>query len=164
MHDIVEIAHIKKYITEKRNSGFRKIVFTNGCFDILHTGHVDLLEKAKALGDFLILGLNSDDSVRRLKGNDRPLVPETDRAFILSRLESVDAVCIFSQDTPLKLIELIRPDFLVKGGDYALNEIIGYDRVTGYGGKVLTVPLIKGRSTSIILDKIKATTKQEGLS
>ena len=103
----------------------KKIVFTNGCFDIIHRGHVEYLQKAKELGDILILGLNSDDSVRRLKGASRPINNETDRAIVLSALECIDYVVIFDEDTPLELIKFIKPDILVKGGDYKIEEVVG---------------------------------------
>ncbi|MEJ2542765.1 MAG: D-glycero-beta-D-manno-heptose 1-phosphate adenylyltransferase [Calditrichaceae bacterium] len=138
----------------RTNNGI-KLVFTNGIFDILHRGHVAYLEKAKAMGDLLILGLNSDESARRLKGKNRPYVGQDDRAFILSRLESVDIVSIFDDDTPNTLIENIKPDVLVKGGDYNLDEIVGRDFVEKYGGKVCTIPFIKDKSTTSLIDKIK---------
>jgi D-beta-D-heptose 7-phosphate kinase/D-beta-D-heptose 1-phosphate adenosyltransferase len=126
----------------------KRIVFTNGVFDILHRGHVEYLAKAKSFGDVLILGLNSDASVRRLKGETRPLQKQIDRAVILLALESVDYVVIFGEDTPGKLIGQIKPDILAKGADYKISEIIGSDFVRSYGGKVRRVPLTKGRSTS----------------
>ncbi len=107
------------------------------------------------MGDYLVLGLNSDASVRRLKGPKRPLVNEEDRAFVLSRLEAVDAVCLFEEDTPLKLIATIKPDILVKGGDYTIETIVGHEIVQAYGGRVMTIPLIMGRSTTNILNKMK---------
>ena len=155
MHAIISRNHLDTFLSSCRNEMNSRIVFTNGCFDILHRGHVDLLEKAKALGTFLILGLNSDESVRRLKGAERPLVHEDDRAYILSRLEAVDAVCIFEEDTPLDLIRQIKPDVLVKGGDYTIDTIIGHEFVQAYGGQVVTVPLVQGRSTTNVLNKIK---------
>lgn len=155
MHAIISRNRLDTFLSSCRNEMNSRIVFTNGCFDILHRGHVDLLEKAKALGTFLILGLNSDESVRRLKGAERPLVHEDDRAYILSRLEAVDAVCIFEEDTPLDLIRQIKPDVLVKGGDYTIDTIIGHEFVQAYGGQVVTVPLVQGRSTTNVLNKIK---------
>jgi len=116
---------------------------------------VAYLEAAGAQADFLVLGLNSDQSVRKLKGPQRPYINQEDRAFILSRLESVDVVCIFNQDTPLELIKRVKPDYLIKGADYRLNEIVGREEVEAYGGKVLTIPLIKGRSTTNIVNKIR---------
>ncbi|MFM2376942.1 MAG: hypothetical protein RLZZ165_2039 [Bacteroidota bacterium] len=133
-----------------------KVVFTNGCFDILHLGHVDYLEKARALGDRLILALNSDASVRRLqKGAERPLQGEMARARILASLEFIDAVCIFDEDTPLELIRFLQPDVLVKGGDYSIDNIAGTQDVLGWGGEVITIPLVEGHSTTHIVNKIK---------
>lgn len=133
----------------------QKIVFTNGVFDILHRGHVEYLAKAKSFGDVLILGLNSDASVRRLKGRNRPINKQIDRAIVLLALESVDYVILFSQDTPLKLIESIKPDVLVKGADYKISEIVGSEFVLSHGGEVKRVKLTKGRSTSNTIKKIK---------
>lgn len=132
-----------------------KIVFTNGCFDLIHRGHVEYLIKAKSLGDILIVGLNSDSSVQKLKGADRPFIEESDRAFILANIIPVDAVVIFKENTPYLLIKDILPDILVKGGDYDLEKIIGKDIVKKNGGKVVTIPFIKGKSTTNILDKIR---------
>ena len=133
----------------------KKTVLTNGCFDILHSGHIEYLEKARLLGDLLIIGLNTDASVRRLKGNGRPVVPEEDRARVTAALECVDFVCFFDEDTPKELIDEIRPDILVKGADYAVEEIVGGDRVIADGGSVVTVDLVPGRSTSGIIDRIR---------
>lgn len=132
-------------------------VFTNGCFDLLHLGHVMLLEQAKALGDKLIVGLNSDDSVRKLKGKGRPVRGQDERAEILAGLKSVDAVVIFSEIDPLKLILHLEPDILVKGGDWKIENIIGASEVKGKGGKVFSIPLLGGRSTSAILETIRNT-------
>jgi rfaE bifunctional protein nucleotidyltransferase chain/domain len=145
---------LQTLITRWRTEG-KKIVFTNGCFDIIHRGHVEYLEETKKYGDVLVLGLNSDDSVRRLKGKGRPFVCESDRAYILSHFSMVDAVCIFDEDTPLQLIHVVEPDVLVKGGDYALNEIVGRDVVELKGGKVVAVPLIRDKSTTGLIEKIK---------
>jgi D-beta-D-heptose 7-phosphate kinase/D-beta-D-heptose 1-phosphate adenosyltransferase len=138
----------------KLRAGGKKIVFTNGCFDILHAGHVRYLKKAKALGDVLVVGLNSDRSVRAIKGPARPVVGQKDRAEVLSALECVDYVSIFGEPTPVKLIKAVRPDVLVKGADWKVGEIAGSDFVDSYGGKTLTVRLVKGKSTSGIIDKI----------
>ncbi len=156
MTEIVDFNEIEDFVENLRKKfpGCR-IAFTNGCFDLLHRGHVAYLEAAKAQADFLVLGLNSDASVRRLKGQNRPFVEQEDRAFILSRLKAVDVVCIFEQDTPLELIKRVQPDFLIKGGDYKLEEIVGREVVEARGGKVLTIPLINGRSTTNIVKKIK---------
>lgn len=132
----------------------KKIVFTNGVFDILHRGHVDYLAKAKSFGDVLIVGMNSDASVRRLKGPSRPIQKLADRAAILTALEAVDYVIPFAEDTPAKLIEKVRPDVLVKGADYKLSEIVGAEFVRSYGGSVRRVRLTPGRSTSTILKKL----------
>ncbi len=132
-----------------------KIVFTNGCFDILHYGHIKYLEDAKRLGDILVVGLNSDASVKRIKKTARPIINQLDRARILSGLASVDYVTIFTQDTPEALIKAVKPGVLVKGGDWGKDDIVGADFVSSYGGKVVTIPYIKGRSTSEIIDKIK---------
>ena len=130
-----------------------RIVFTNGCFDILHRGHVEYLDAARRLGDRLIVGLNGDESVRRLKGEGRPVNPFDDRALVLAGLASVDAVIRFDEDTPLRLIEGILPDVLVKGGDYRAEEIVGAKEVIAAGGEVVVAPLVPGRSTTGILDR-----------
>lgn len=134
----------------------RRIVFTNGCFDILHPGHVDLLERARAEGDALALGLNSDDSVRRQgKGGDRPFNAYEARAFVLAHLRSVDFVTMFDEDTPLALITAVKPDVLVKGGDWPVERIVGADVVIANGGKVLSLPLIEGFSTTGLAARIR---------
>jgi len=131
------------------------IVFTNGCFDIIHRGHVEYLAKAKSMGDVLILGLNSDNSVKKLKGPGRPYVTQSDRAYILSQLIPIDAVCIFEEETPLNLIKFVKPDVLVKGGDYTPDAIVGKKEVEQNGGTVVAIPLVKGRSTTGLIEKIK---------
>jgi len=136
--------------TEARDAG-KIIVFTNGCFDLLHSGHVTLLEVAAGEGDLLIVGLNSDSSVRRLKGEGRPVQPEVERAEALLEIEEVNVVTIFSENTPLELIDSIKPDVLVKGGDYSSAEIVGSDIVLSKGGEVVRVPLIVGISTTRII-------------
>jgi rfaE bifunctional protein nucleotidyltransferase chain/domain len=140
---------------KKWHSETKVIVFTNGCFDIIHRGHVEYLVHAKKMGDILIVGLNSDTSVKKLKGPDRPYVAEHDRAYILSQLRPVDAVSIFAEETPLNLIKLVNPDVLVKGGDYSLKNIIGKKEVEHRGGNVVTIPLIRGRSTTELIEKIR---------
>ena len=135
----------------------RTVVFTNGCFDLLHRGHVEYLAQARALGHVLVVGLNSDASARRVKGAGRPLVAETDRAVVLAGLRSVDAVTLFDEDTPLDLIKALLPDVLVKGGDYDLDDIVGRDAVEGAGGDVRVLPLVEGHSTTDILDRLKET-------
>ncbi|NPA52776.1 MAG: D-glycero-beta-D-manno-heptose 1-phosphate adenylyltransferase [Aquificae bacterium] len=134
----------------------KKIVFTNGCFDILHAGHVDYLEKAKALGDFLVVGLNSDKSISRIKGKCRPINPQNFRKKVLEALKPVDLVVIFDEDTPKRLIEEIKPDVLVKGGDWKVENIVGADYVTSYGGTVKTIDFIYDISTTKIIEKIKS--------
>jgi D-beta-D-heptose 7-phosphate kinase/D-beta-D-heptose 1-phosphate adenosyltransferase len=129
----------------------RKVVFTNGCFDILHAGHVHCLERAKSFGDRLVVGLNSDDSVRRLKGKKRPVMNQSDRAAILSALECVDLVVAFDEDTPLELIRALKPAVLVKGGDYSPQDVVGRDMVEEWGGRVEIVPVLDGKSTTGIL-------------
>ncbi|MGA1871814.1 MAG: bifunctional D-glycero-beta-D-manno-heptose-7-phosphate kinase/D-glycero-beta-D-manno-heptose 1-phosphate adenylyltransferase HldE [bacterium] len=131
-----------------------KIVFTNGCFDLLHPGHIHLLKQAKDLGDRLIVGLNSDDSIKRLKGSKRPILNENDRASILSSLSFVDLIIIFEDDTPLKLIKALKPDILVKGTDYSLNEVVGREIVESYGGEVSLINLLQGYSTTDITKKV----------
>jgi len=132
-----------------------RIVFTNGCFDILHVGHIQLLRKARELGDTLVVGMNSDKSIRQIKGPNRPIIPEDERYIILKNLETVNAVIPFDEPDPLRLIKMINPDVLVKGGDWQLDTIIGADHVIKNGGSVVTVPLIEGRSTSDIIEKIR---------
>ena len=133
----------------------KTIVFTNGCFDILHRGHLDYLEQISKLGDRLVIGVNSDSSVKRLKGEDRPINTELDRSYVLASLAYVDAVVVFSEDTPINLINSILPDVLAKGGDYKIKDIVGAEEVTANGGKVLTTPIVYHDSTSSILEKIK---------
>lgn len=129
-------------------------MFTNGCFDLLHLGHVDYLEKARQLGDKLIVGLNTDASVRRLKGPSRPLQDEMSRSRIMASLLFIDAVVLFDEDTPYELIREVAPDILVKGDDYTIENIVGHDLVLGRGGEVKTISLVKGYSTSGIVEKI----------
>ena len=137
------------WVRAQRKQG-KKIVFTNGCFDILHAGHVSVLEFARNKGDVLVIGLNSDASVKRLKGPTRPVNAQSDRALVLAALESVDAVCVFEEDTPYELIKQVRPDILVKGGDYKPMEIVGRE----FAGKVVRFALLKGRSTTNIIKKV----------
>ncbi|AXR61539.1 D-glycero-beta-D-manno-heptose 1-phosphate adenylyltransferase [Leptospira mayottensis] len=132
----------------------QSIVFTNGCFDLLHRGHITYLSQARELGDFLWIGLNADSSVKRLKGEQRPVVPEDDRAILLSNLRFVDAVTIFSQDTPLELIRLIKPSIHVKGGDYKVEDLPETSIVREFGGKVEILPFVPGKSTSLLIEKI----------
>jgi rfaE bifunctional protein nucleotidyltransferase chain/domain len=144
---------ILRFGREKRNG--RRIVFTNGCFDLLHPGHIRSFELARALGDALIVGLNSDASVRQLKGPGRPVMPERERAEILAGLESVDGVIIFNELTPRELISRLLPDVLVKGGDWPGDQIVGREEVEAAGGRVVSLPLVPGYSTTAILQKIR---------
>lgn len=144
---------ILRFGREKRNG--RRVVFTNGCFDLLHPGHIRGLELARELGDALIVGLNSDASVRQLKGPGRPVISEAERAEILAALESVDAVVIFDELTPRELISRLLPDVLVKGGDWPGDQIVGREEVEAAGGRVVSVPVVPGYSTSAILRKIR---------
>ncbi len=132
-----------------------KLVFTNGVFDLLHPGHVDVLNAARSHGDALIVGVNSDVSVRRLKGESRPVRTERDRAYVLAALEAVDAVVIFAEDTPLELIRALHPDVLVKGGDYTPDAVVGRSEVESRGGKVIIVPLTEGQSTTSIIERLR---------
>lgn len=140
---------LKKFVEKERAAG-KKIVFTNGCFDILHAGHVSVLEFSRSKGDVLIVGMNSDASVRRLKGSTRPVNTQADRALVLAGLESVSAVAIFEEDTPYNLIKAVCPDVLVKGGDYKPSEIVGRE----FAKKVVRFALLKGRSTTNIIKKV----------
>ena len=142
-------------IAQNLHGADRKIVFTNGCFDIIHRGHIEYLNKAKKLGDILIIGLNSDDSVQKLKGVNRPINYERDRAVVLDNLKSVDYVCIFDEDTPYELILIVQPDILVKGGDWAVQDIVGNDIVLALGGEVKSLHFIEGKSTTDIIEKIR---------
>lgn len=141
-------------IKDKIKADNKKIVFTNGCFDILHKGHAAYLNLAKSLGDILVVGINSDNSVKKLKGENRPVNNESDRAFLLDNLKSVDYVLIFNEDTPYNLIKKINPDYLVKGGDWKTEDIVGSDIVTSNGGKVISLPFVDNYSTTGILKKI----------
>lgn len=146
--------NLKKLINEWHQQG-KKVVFTNGCFDILHAGHADYMEKARELGDKLVVGLNTDASIKRIKGPERPIVEQSARARLLAALEFVDAVTFFDEDTPYQLIKNIVPDILVKGKDYEPENIIGADIVLGNGGEVKTIELTEGYSTTDVIGKIK---------
>ena len=135
----------------------RRVVFTNGCFDLLHAGHVKLLERARRLGDVLIVGINSDRSVRGLKGPGRPIVPQADRALVLAALASVDYVTVFNEPTPLRVIARLRPHVLVKGADWGAAKIVGRELVRRHGGRIVRVPLLAGHSTSDLIARIKRT-------
>jgi rfaE bifunctional protein nucleotidyltransferase chain/domain len=145
---------ILRFGREKRNG--RRVVFTNGCFDLLHPGHIQGLEQARALGDALVVGINSDASVRQLKGPGRPILPELERAEILAALECVDAVVIFPELTPREIITALLPDVLVKGGDWPTDQIVGREEVEAAGGRVVSVPVVPGYSTTAILAKMRA--------
>ncbi len=149
---IVDFSKIKDLVSIWKTEG-NSIVFTNGCFDVLHYGHVSYLAEASDLGDKMIIGLNSDSSVRRLKGETRPINGQHERAVLLAALQFVDAVVIFDEDTPEILIKTIEPDFLVKGGDYTINTIVGANFVMSYGGKVITIPLVENFSSSSIIKR-----------
>lgn len=156
---IKSLAEMKKIRDQLRRSG-KKVVFTNGVFDLLHRGHVEYLEKARLLGDVLILGLNSDASVRTVKGSWKPLVDQEDRAIVLAGLSSVDYICFFNEETPYLIISTLLPDILVKGGDYQLDEIVGRDVVEASGGKVMTIPLTPGKSTTEVVKQIARLIKE----
>jgi D-beta-D-heptose 7-phosphate kinase/D-beta-D-heptose 1-phosphate adenosyltransferase len=156
MGEVLDRGALARRLEEARAAG-KKVVFTNGCFDILHRGHVECLRQAKALGDLLIVGLNSDDSVARLKGAGRPVMGQEDRAAVLCALADVDYVCIFNEDTPLELIKALRPDVLVKGGDYKPSEVVGAKEVESWGGRVALIDLVPGSSTTGLLDRINAS-------
>ena len=155
LRELVEI------VRERRALG-QRVVFTNGCFDLLHRGHTRLLQQAKALGDLLIVGLNSDASVRRVKGPPRPVLSEEERAEVLSALASVDYVVIFEEPDPGPTIAALQPDVLVKGADWAEDHIVGRETVEGRGGRVVTIPLVEGSSTSGIIDRLLQRGKRHG--
>jgi len=150
---VKSLSELKEIVDSLKKQG-KKIGFTNGCFDLIHVGHIKYLRAAKKFADILIVAINSDKSVKSLKGNKRPLFPQNERAEILSAFEFVDYVVIFDELDPEKTISTLLPDVLVKGGDYKINEIIGRDTVTSHGGKVITIPEIEGKSTSDIIKKI----------
>jgi len=148
---------LNEQLAVPRTRGAR-IVFTNGCFDLLHVGHIRYLREAKRMGDLLVVGINTDDSVRRLKGPSRPVQPEQDRAEILAALECVDYVVSFDQDTPIAVIERLEPDVLVKGADWQVDRIVGREVVEGSGGRVATIAYVKGISTSALIERICSLT------
>ena len=149
---IVELEELLGLLEKVR--GKKKIVFTNGCFDLLHAGHADYLNRAKSLGDILVVGINSDASVRRIKGEKRPILPQQMRAYLLDNLKPVDYVVIFEEDTPLELIKAIKPDVLVKGADWDLERIVGADFVLSYGGRVERIAFSFDISTSNVIERI----------
>ena len=146
---------ILRFGREKRNG--RRVVFTNGCFDLLHPGHLETLENARSLGDALVVGVNSDRSVRAVKGAGRPIVPEQERAEVLAALGCVDAVVIFDEPTPREIVAALLPDVLVKGGDWSSDRIVGREEVEGAGGRVVSIPVLAGHSTSAMVEKIRKT-------
>lgn len=151
---ILSLAHAIEQAAQWRADG-QRIVFTNGCFDLVHLGHIDYLEKARALGDRLVLGLNTDASVSRIKGPLRPVVDEYARSRMMAAMQFIDLVVLFDEPTPKELIEAIRPDILVKGDDYTVATIVGADFVLANGGSVETIPLVKGYSTTSLIERIK---------
>ena len=156
MGKILARATLKRRLAQVRRTG-KRIVFTNGCFDLVHPGHVRYLRAAKRLGDVLVVGLNSDDSVRRLKGPTRPLVPEPDRCEVMAALEMVDYVTVFDEDTPYQLIAHLQPDVLVKGGDWTPDRIVGADLVQARGGSVRSLRFASGYSTSALVKKVQSS-------
>ncbi len=160
--NVLDLPALLRTLGSLRAAG-KKLVFTNGCYDVLHPGHVDLLARARALGDALILGLNTDASIRRLgKGADRPVNPYEVRAFTAAHLASVDFVTFFAEDTPLELIRAVAPDILVKGGDWSPERIVGRDLVEASGGSVHSLPLLSGFSTTALIERIRTTAPAGG--
>jgi D-beta-D-heptose 7-phosphate kinase/D-beta-D-heptose 1-phosphate adenosyltransferase len=152
MGQVFKFSEIADKLAPHRN---KKIVFTNGCFDLLHVGHVRYLQEARRLGDMLVVGINSDASVKRLKGKDRPIQNENDRAEILAALACVDATVIFTEDTPENLIHAVKPNILVKGGDWKIESIVGAPFVQSYGGEVFSLQFVEGKSTTKLIEKAK---------
>jgi len=150
---VISLKRLTEELKAARKKG-KKVVFTNGCFDIIHAGHVRYLKKARSRGDILVVGLNSDSSVRAIKGESRPIVPQNERAEVLSALSSVDHIVIFNEPTPIRLIRAIKPDILAKGADWAAKDIVGGDIVRENGGRIARITLVKGRSTTNIIKKI----------
>ena len=150
---IISLSCLKRKLNGLKQKG-KRIVFTNGCFDILHYGHIKYLEDAKNKGDYLIVAVNSDASIKKIKAKNRPVIGQSDRLKTIAALTSVDFVVLFNEDNPLKLIKALKPDILIKGADWDKSRIVGADFVESYGGKVLTVNLVKGRSTSALIEKI----------
>lgn len=153
-HKLLSLSALLDLLPQWRAAG-QRIVFTNGCFDLMHPGHVEYLEAARAQGERLVIGLNSDRSVRALKGATRPILPEAARARLLAALAAIDAVVIFDEDTPAALIEQVRPEVLAKGADYQIHEVVGADFVQSYGGQVALIEFVEGYSTSDIVRRIR---------
>ena len=151
---IFSLDNLKNQVNAWKQAG-KKIVFTNGCFDIIHRGHIEVLAQTAYLGDRLIIGLNSDSSIQKLKGEDRPIMTENSRAILLAALSFVDAVILFPEDTPINLISTLLPEILTKGGDYEIETIVGHEIVQNNGGQVILVPFVEGFSSTTIIDKIK---------
>ena len=151
---IFDLDDLKNKVVSWKKNG-QKIVFTNGCFDIMHKGHIEILSKSSDLGDKLIVGLNSDSSVQNLKGNSRPIIDENSRSISLAALSFVDAIVLFSEDTPINLISTLNPDILAKGGDYEIRTIVGHEIVQKNGGEVILIPFVDGFSSTNIINKIK---------
>jgi rfaE bifunctional protein nucleotidyltransferase chain/domain len=151
---IFSLVNLNNQVDEWKKSG-EKIVFTNGCFDVLHRGHIEVLSKTADLGGRLIIGLNSDSSIKKLKGKSRPIIDENSRALLLAAISFVDAVILFSEETPLNLINNLNPDILAKGGDYEINTIVGHEIVKKNGGDVVLIPFLDGFSSTNIIDKIQ---------
>lgn len=156
---IKSLSALREEIRRLQKQG-KKVVFTNGVFDLLHIGHFRYLEKARLMGDVLVVGINTDKSVKKLKGNHRPLLPEKERAELLAGFACVDYVTLFGEDTPLKTIVKLRPDILAKGADYKISEIVGAKEVIGWGGKVKRIAFMKGYSTSQFIEKIKEISRK----
>lgn len=160
---IKDLHQLLREVSRHKKEG-KKIVFTNGCYDLIHIGHIGCFREGKNLGDILVVALNSDRSVRALKGPPRPIVPQGERAEIIAALECVDLVTIFDQDDPLEIIAAVRPDILVKGGDWTLSTIVGREIVESYGGQVIALPLVPGVSTTRIIDSITSHLSPEASS
>ncbi len=156
---VKSLAGVVRAVRKAQAAG-RRVVFTNGCFDLLHRGHTRYLERARALGDLLVVAINSDRSVRALKGRGRPVVPEGQRAEVLAALAAVDYTVIFDELDPARVIRAVRPDVLVKGGDWPISQIVGADYVQSRGGRVLSLPYIKGASTSALIGRVLKASKR----
>ena len=153
-HKIYSLTELENQVNTWKQAG-EEVVFTNGCFDIIHKGHIEVLARTADLGNKLIVGLNSDSSIQKLKGKNRPIIDEQSRAFLLAALSFVDAIVLFSEETPINLISTLKPDILAKGGDYEISTIVGHKVVQENGGQVVLVPFVNGFSSTTIIDKIK---------